>query len=134
MSTSHRLSIALLALGALASAASAQSSAPVSSADSLMNQHLRDDYQNLALRTWVNPLMPAGTGSVADTARSADERLQQMVAGYSREPLDRGGWRNPWVGGDRYAAGEPLLTAAVGAGVTSGGATTADLKRQVAAR
>lgn len=65
--------------------------------------------------------LPAAAGDPPDNTASADSRLQGLVASHSRAMLDRGGWNNPWVRGDRYAAGAPLLTVDAGSGVTTGG-------------
>lgn len=127
--TTASLAAIPLALSALATPAFAQlaSSAPsaVTSADAAMEHHLGTEYKNLGLRTWVNPILPAATGS--DTGPSGDQLLQQRLVSYTRELLDRGGWRNAWVTEAHYAAGEPLLAVAVGAGVTSGSAAPSGL-------
>lgn len=136
MNALHPICAASIALCAIATTAGAQTSGPISSADAAIDHHLRTDYKNLAPQTWVNALMPAATGAAADTvpALSAEQLLQRALAGYTRAALDRGGWRNAWVMGDRYAAGEPLLAAAVGSGVTSVGAVIAEPTRHFAAR
>ncbi len=135
MNTPHLITAATLALFAVATAAIAQSTGPMDSADAAMNHYLRVEDNHLAPRTWVNPLMPAATGAAdAASALSADLQLQRALASYTRAALDRGGWRNAWVAGDHYAAGEPLLAAAVGAGVTSTGAVFAEPSRRYAAR
>ena len=67
---------------------------------------------------WVNALMPEATG-LASAAPSGDQHLNRLVAAYTREQLDRGGWANAWVREDHYAAGEPLLAVRVGDGVTT---------------
>lgn len=54
-------------------------------------------------------------------AVQGDRRLTLIVATYTRELLDRGGWANPWVSEPHYAAGEPLLSVQVGDGATSRG-------------
>lgn len=129
MNTLHTIAAASLAvlpiaLSALATPAVAQLAHPVtgpaSGADAAMEHHLGTEYKNLGQRTWVNPILPAATGTEAGP--SGDQLLQQRLAGYTRELLDRGGWRNAWVAQAHYAAGEPLLAVAVGAGVTSGSA------------
>jgi hypothetical protein len=66
--------------------------------------------------------MPHGTGRLAANQPSGDTVLQAVLAGYDRVALDRGGWSNPWVQDGHYAAGEPLLAAKVGEGVTTAGA------------
>lgn len=132
MNTSNLIAAASLALFTAAMPVCAQTARSVTSADAAMELHLSKDYKNLGQRTWVNPMMPAATG--AAPAQSADQQLQHRLAGYTRDLLDRGGWRNAWVADSHYAAGEPLLAAAVGAGVTSGGAAPADTLRQFAAR
>jgi hypothetical protein len=133
MNASHLVACACLALFTAAMAASAQTAGPVTSADAAMELHSSQAYKNLDQRTWVNPMMPTATGNFATPTVSADQQLQQRVAGYTRESLDRGGWRNAWVAGSHYAAGEPLLAVAVGTGVTSGGAAVTDKPRHLAA-
>jgi hypothetical protein len=133
MNTSHLIAVASLALLTGAMPAAAQTAGPAINADAAMNHHLLQEYKNLGPRTWVNPMMPAATGNDGAPALSADLRLQRQVASYTREMLDRGGWRNAWAAGDHYAAGEPLLAAAVGAGVTSTGAAEPMVPRHLAA-
>ncbi len=59
-----------------------------------------------------------GDTSVAgsDAKESADARMAGIVAQYDRRMLDRGGWENPYLA--KVSAGNPLLAAAIGAGVT----------------
>jgi hypothetical protein len=134
MNTSHLIATASLALFTHAMPAAAQTAGPVTGADAAMDLHLSQHYKNLGQRTWVNLMMPAATGSDAAAAVSADQLLQQRLASYTRELLDRGGWRNAWAAGDHYAAGEPLRAAAVGTGVTSGGLAPVEPRRQLASR
>lgn len=135
MTRFHQIAAALsLILAAPAFAADADApTSPVSVHEQMMMQ-IRDLQNRSHAGQWINPWMPIATGMMVDSRESADTRLQTIVAGYDRAALDRGGWRNPWVAGHHYAAGEPLLAAAVGAGVTSGGAAAVDLPRQLAAR
>jgi hypothetical protein len=70
---------------------------------------------------WINHWMPAAT-RMMDHRESADDRLQAIVAGYDRATLDRGAWCNAVLAGNHYAAAEPLLSTALGSGVTTPGA------------
>jgi len=127
------MAAATLALLTTAMPAAAQmAGGATTGADAAMERHLRRDYKNLGQRTWVNSMMPAAAGAAAP-AVSADQQLQQQVAGYTRDLLDRGGWRNAWAANNHYAAGEPLLAAAVGTGVTSPGAAIELAPRPLAA-
>jgi hypothetical protein len=72
--------------------------------------------------------------SLSSTDQSADSHLQAIVAGYTRATLDRGGWHNAFAPADHYAAGEPLLAADVGSGVTSPGADDLPQHPRIAAR
>ena len=120
MTTTLRLiAFTALTLSALVSSVSAQTVAPITSGDALMNQHLGTRYKGLERSAWVNKLMPAGVGEAPVQMASFDQQVQQMLAGYTREMLDRGGWRNAFVTEDHYAAGEPLLAAAPGEGIST---------------
>ena len=79
-------------------------------------QQLREFQYRSQQREWVNRWAPGVRVSVPE---SADRRPQTIVTGYTRAALDRGGWANPWVSGDAYAAGAPLLAVTVGSGLTS---------------
>ena len=82
-------------------------------------QDVLQQYRSAETRgQWVNALIPEATG-LASAATSGDQRLDRIVATYTREQLDRGGWANAWVREDHYAAGEPLLAVRVGEGVTT---------------
>ncbi|MFM2067434.1 MAG: hypothetical protein RLZZ584_2343 [Pseudomonadota bacterium] len=80
----------------------------------------------LALATQVFAAFPVRMAAADCPApgdrQSADSHLQNIVAGYTRATLDRGGWHNTHVATTGYAAGEPLLAADVGTGVTTQGA------------
>jgi hypothetical protein len=97
-------------------------SASAASADDALNASLQQFTQLQARGEWHNALMPHGTGRLAANQPSGDTVLQAVLAGYDRVALDRGGWSNPWVQDGHYAAGEPLLAAKVGEGVTTAGA------------
>ena len=96
--------------------------------DDLLNRTVREYNAHQARGVWVNPYLPAARQA------SADEQLHAIVAGLTRAQLDRGGWVNPHVAADHDAAGARLLAAAIGSGVTSGGATAAAPTRLLAAR
>ncbi|MEY4747837.1 MAG: hypothetical protein RIQ60_51 [Pseudomonadota bacterium] len=101
------------------------------SADEAFDAQVQEYRQPLARGEWHNPLMPAGTGQFMAAQGSGDAHLAQVLAGYDRVALDRGGWTNPWVLADHYAAGAPLLAVKVGDGVTTrtaAVASTVDLK------
>ena len=107
----------LLLTLALVAAPAAQAESTV--ADNAMDQSLQA-YNGLQLRgQWLNPWMPSGTGvaTIAPDA-SADQRLMDILAGYKRDMLDRGGWVNQTLANAHYASGNPLLAARVGDGVT----------------
>lgn len=92
--------------------------ARAASADEQM-AHTLQQYRSAEARgQWVNTLMPVATG-FASAAPSGDQHLNRIVAAYTREQLDRGGWSNAWVTNDSYAAGEPLLAVRIGDGVTT---------------
>lgn len=120
MTAAHHLAATLSV--AVAMAAAVAFAARAAPADDLMHDALQQYRSAEARGQWVNPLMPEGTG-VASAEPSGDRQLTRMVAAYSREQLDRGGWVNAWVTNDSYAAGEPLLAVRVGEGVTTRVAT-----------
>jgi hypothetical protein len=66
---------------------------------------------------WYNPMMPAGTGRSGSA--SADQVLAGILVSYTRQVLDRGGWSNPVMATQDYAAGNPLLVVRAGDGVTT---------------
>ncbi len=109
MSIPHRMSTACLALGMAtvlpvrAADAPASSTVPDGTHARLMAQ-LRDFQTRQHPADPVPPWKPG-----------------LMVTHHDRATLDRGGWRNPYVAGDHYAAGQPLETAKVGNGVTTRG-------------
>lgn len=94
--------------------------AQAASADDALNGSV-EQYRSLQARgEWQNPLMPGGTGQyAAATTPSGEQTLMNIVAGYGRSLLDRGGWNNPWVAESSYASGEPLLAVRIGDGVTT---------------
>lgn len=110
----------LPALITFASAAMLSLPAAAAPADDALTASL-DQYQSLQVRgQWLNPLMPHGTGQYAATSQpSGDLLLQEVVAGYGRSLLDRGGWLNPYVNEAHYSAGEPLLAVGIGEGLTT---------------
>ncbi len=88
------------------------------SADNQMSTML-SDYQQLTQRgQWINPWMPSGTGETIITGTSGDTHLNQLVATYTRESLDRGGWVNSLLNNADYASGNPILAVREGEGVT----------------
>jgi hypothetical protein len=83
-----------------------------------MNQTLHG-YQQLSQHgQWINHLMPAATGIQPHTEASADQKMVGIIASYTREVLDRGGWINTILTNSIYASGNPLLAVRVGEGVT----------------
>ncbi len=103
---------------ALAIAAAGALPAQAAPADEQLQDVLQQYRSADARGQWVNILMPAATG-LASAAPSGDQHLDRIVAAYTREQLDRGGWANAWVREDHYAAGEPLLAVRIGDGVTT---------------
>ena len=67
---------------------------------------------------WVNPWVPGATGVETRSEISGDGHLNEIVAQYTREMLDRGGWINAMLTNSNYAAGTPLLAVRIGGGVT----------------
>jgi len=127
MTTSPLILVAAIALGATFAAP-----ALAADSDAAFDAEVQQS-RNLALRgVWQNPYLPQATG--AATGESADHRLQIIVASLTRAHLDRGGWRNALMAGDHYAAGEPLLAANIGGGVTSPGAAPDELSQRYASR
>lgn len=96
--------------------------------DDLLNRAVNEYPSAQARGVWVNPYLPA------PRQVSADDKLRAIVAGFTRSQLDRGGWVNPHVAADHYAAGAPLLAAAIGGGVTSGGEPAHVATQRLAAR
>ena len=83
-----------------------------------LTQKLHAEYGQAAYRAeWVNPLMPKA-GTDVESVPSGDALLAQVVAQYTRETLDRGGWVNAHLSNSDYAVGNPLLFARIGEGVT----------------
>ncbi len=92
--------------------------AETGSADKFL-ENILDDYHHLSQRgQWANPWMPAATGNPTIETISADQRLTEIVATYTRETLDRGGWINTFLHNADYASGNPLLAVNIGEGVT----------------
>lgn len=119
----HALALSVgLALAMPAAAGEAQPEADSAGFHARLMQQLREFQQRALQPEWVNRWAP-GLSATAPAAvpESADRRLQAIVAMYTRDRLDRGGWVNPWVGDGNDAAGEPLLAVAVGSGVTTRG-------------
>ena len=114
MKTRHLI---LWALGG-ATAAAGGALAQTGTAEQSLQQSLQA-YRELATRgQWVNPWRPSATGTAVAERPSADARLAEIVAGYTREALDRGGWVNLVFTETHYAAGNPLLSLPVGQGVS----------------
>jgi hypothetical protein len=67
----------------------------------------------------VAPLSAAVAAS--DDVESGDAMVARIVAQYDRAALDRGGWDNPYL--SSVAAGNPVVAASVGSGVTLVAAT-----------
>lgn len=89
------------------------------SANVIMNRTLHGYQQLLSQRDqWINHWMPAATGSQPHTGASADQRMVAIIASYTREVLDRGGWVNSVLTNSEYASGNPLLSARVGEGLS----------------
>jgi hypothetical protein len=86
------------------------------SADAAMNR-LAGSYSRGDAK-WLNALLPAASGDYVMVAL-ADTQFMRQVAFYTRDMLDRGGWVNAFIADDHYAAGNVLLAARVGEGVTS---------------
>lgn len=68
---------------------------------------------------WLNVWMPQAAGGMVARGPSADEQLRQIVATYTREALDRGGWENRFMTNSRYASGKALLNVRIGEGLTT---------------
>lgn len=110
------LSTALV--GALTLAAALYAQAGSDRADAIMNQALHG-YRLLSQQgQWINHWMPAATGIQPRSEASADQRMVWVIASYTREALDRGGWINAVMSNSMYASGNPLLAVHVGEGLT----------------
>ncbi len=92
--------------------------AEIGSADKMLGNLLVDYHHLLQRGKWFNPWMPAATGDPNISAKSADQRLTEIVAGYTRETLDRGGWENTLMHNADYASGNSLMAVNIGEGVT----------------
>lgn len=68
--------------------------------------------------TWRNTLLPMAAGGTPAEAASADAQFMRAIAYYTRKMLDRAGWDNPYAPAPGYAAGNYLLAARIGSGVT----------------
>lgn len=68
---------------------------------------------------WHNAWMPQASADVVAQAPSGDRLLGDIVAGYTRAALDRGGWENTLMHNAEYVAPIPLLAVGVGSGATS---------------
>ncbi len=92
--------------------------AETGSADKLL-ENMLDDYQDLLqLGQWINPWMPSATGDPMTTSISADQRLTEIVAEYTREKMDRGGRVTTLLHTADYARGNPRLAVNIGEGIT----------------
>ena len=87
-------------------------------ADVIMDRTIKEYQLPPQHGEWVNHWMPAATGKPSRTAPSADRRMDAIIASYTREALDRGGWVNTVLTNSRYASGNPLWAVRVGEGVT----------------
>ena len=98
MTTTLRLiAFTALTLSALVSSVSAQTVAPITSGDALMNQHLGTRYKGLERSAWVNKLMPAGVGEAPVQMASFE------LAGQRGGDVDELAFQVTLVGG-RFAA------------------------------
>ena len=85
--------------------------------DPLM-QKLHTEYGQASQQAeWVNPWMQEATSNV-ETPASGDEMLTRIVAQFTREMLDRGGWVNAHLSNSDYSVGNLLLFAKIGEGIT----------------
>lgn len=115
------MALALPVLPMAAGANEAQAEAGSASFQTRLMQQLREVQHRAQQPQWVNRWAPAvSVPAPAALNESGDGRLQAHIGTYTRARLDRGGWVNPWAGGGTEA-GEPLLTVAVGSGLTSRG-------------
>ncbi|HEY6898364.1 MAG TPA: hypothetical protein VI279_13975 [Rhodocyclaceae bacterium] len=101
---------------ALTAGAIFSGSALAASGDDAFNR-VAQHYAGLRQPGFVNAYMPHGTGQYA--AESAEKVLAGILIAYTRELLDRSGWVNPWVSAPGYAAGNLLLAARIGEGITT---------------
>jgi hypothetical protein len=122
----RRVAAAVMCL-ALPLSAAADASEPGSFLDRLAQQQ-RDVQSRLQQPQWENRWLPAERTPVA-ASESADRRLQAIIAGYTRQALDRGGWFNPCVDGTHYTAPHPLVAVPVGHGATTAGAVVVPAAR-----
>ena len=84
-----------------------------------VTQKILDEYDQANRNAeWVNPWYPEATGVKTKTFVSGDEQLTRIVARYTREMLDRGGWSNALLQNSDYSVGNLLLAANIGEGVT----------------
>ncbi len=130
MNTRHTLAAAVTA--AIAVAATFTFPAQAAPADEQLDASVQQLHNVLAQGAWQNPWMPEGTGAYAVVQPSGDLTIQAIFAGYSRALLDRGGWTNPYVSEDHYAAGEPLLAVRIGEGATTRTAAIAPARSELA--
>jgi hypothetical protein len=70
---------------------------------------------------WHNVWMPQASAHAVAPTVLGDRLLAEVVAGYSRPILDRGGWENKLMTNSEYTAANPLLAAGVDSGAISGG-------------
>jgi hypothetical protein len=87
-------------------------------ADVIMDQTLHGYQQPSQHGQWINPWMPTATSILPRTQPSADQKMVWIIAIYTREVLDRGGWVNTVMTNSQYASGNPLSTVRVGEGLT----------------
>lgn len=80
---------------------------------------LRTPAKALAIGTVSLLVMFRAIGDVPASPPSGDVQMGQVVAGYTRSTLDRGGWDNTVMHNSEYTAANPLLAVRVGSGATS---------------
>lgn len=112
-----------LIAAALATTFSVTPAQAESDSSDIMMKNILSDYHQLSQRgQWINPWMPGANGDQVITRISADRQLMEIVATYTREALDRGGWVNNFMPNKYpdadYASGNPLLAVQIGEGLT----------------
>jgi hypothetical protein len=119
LTTMNALKTSTLGIALCASLFAADSPSWAACGDATLDQEVASLRQDLDRRgVWANAYMPHGTGLYASV--SADEILTASLRLYTRQVLDRGGWVNPYVGGNQgYDAGNALLAVRQGEGVTT---------------
>jgi len=82
-------------------------------------QRMLQTYRGPTEARWVNNVVPEASGDYVAKTASADQRLDRIVAAYTRETLDRGGWYNSYAPDTGYSAPDVLVAVNVGNGVTT---------------